>query len=292
MEPRAVIRRGDISLDGLFVEIDREVGEPGTVHRLRMRSRDKAVRLAIEARVARVTRSDDLLHGSQVTGVGFELLAYDAETRAALDHFLAHVAKKRLTDLADAASEELEVAGLSVETSWALRKGERVGIEVPSPSGGCVRYEGQAVRSRRGKSGRWRTRVSLTGEASDSDEPRHVGGIREALTEVPTAHLSGDLSRFRMPTLLTLADLERTTGELRIHRGPQQAIVYLHQGRVVDVEGLGLPREQQLAALCGWTQGAFELFLRDVDRPDLFGLPTTALLIDLARAHDEAQRVA
>ena len=288
-----MIRRGDLSLTGLFVELERDVGEPGTVHQLRMRSRDKVVRLDIEGRVARVTRSDDLLHSTLITGVGFKLLAYNAESRSALDRFVSHVAKCRIEELRDDESGEYEIAGLSVETGWPLRKGERVGIEVPSPTGGSVRYEGQAVRSRRGKAGRFRTRVTLTGEAPAPTAQRAVGGIREALTDVPKPHLSGDLARFSMPTLLTLADLERTTGELRLTHGVERAIVYLCEGRVVDVEGIGdMSGAQQIGLLCGWTQGHFELFLRQVDRPDLFGIPTTALLIDLARAHDEAQRVA
>ena len=297
VERRAVLRHGDISMTGLFVELDHEVGEPGTVHTLKMRSRDKAVCVRTRARVARVTRSDDLLEGARVTGVGFELLAYTAEERAALDHFLAHVGVRPEAPAAgDGAARgvEMGVHKMTIQTDWQLRKGERIGIELPSEVGGSVRLEGRAVRSRRSKSGDFRTTVEVLGEAEIPASERAVQGIRELLVpRAPAPHLAGDLSRFRAPTLLTLAELERATGELRMMHAGSTVTVYLAEGRVLDAEGLlGETVKEQLATACRWERGRFELRLCEVRRADRVGMGATALLLELARLEDEAARAA
>jgi hypothetical protein len=147
------------------------------------------------------------------------------------------------------------------------------------------------VRSRRGKTGSFRTRIEVM-----NDQPRpavEFGGIRDALITRAAAHLSGDLKHFGLPTLLALAEVEQLTGVLSLVGAERTEAVYLRRGRVVSVTGKA-PDEptKRLAALCRWKTGSFSLVLRRVDRADEIGKPTTAFLIDLAREDDEAKRVA
>ncbi|MEZ4336554.1 MAG: PilZ domain-containing protein [Sandaracinaceae bacterium] len=284
LDSRAVRRTGDISQSGLFVDLDRCVGEPGTIRRLRVRTRDGAVRFEIDARIARVTSSDDLLRGFVITGVGFELIIADGERRAAVDRFCAHVAKETI-ELARGAQR---LGAATVETDWPLRKGERVAIEVPSEQGHAVRCEGVAVRSRRSKSGSYRTRVEWS-EAEPAPTDRSVGGIRDAMKDrVP--QLTGDLGAFTPPTLLAFASMEQMSGELVV----EDVTVWLSRGDVVDVTATdrACPPLDLLAEVCRRDRGRFALYAGRVERPNRVGTSTTALLIDLARQHDELQRVA
>jgi len=285
IDRRAVIRRGDISLSGLFVGLDRDVGKPGTVHVLRLRTRDKARRVEVQARLARVTSSDDLLCGVVVTGAGFEVLAYEAEAREAYADFVAHVAGSQLST--ENPAEVIDA--VSVRTDWPLRKGERLSIEVPSRNGGALRYAGYAVRSRKAKDGTYRTRVEWDAARAVEAE-QEVGGIREALDQGPP-HLAGELARFGLPSLLGLLALERASGRLRLDGPFGSATVFLRDGAVVDVSGDDDPIER-LATLCRWDAGRFAMHLGRIRCADRVRTSTTALLLELARQEDELARVA
>ena len=105
-------------------------------------------------------------------------------------------------------------------------------------------------------------------------------------------HLSGLLSRISMPTLLSLFEMEQLTGKLVVRDRGESTDVYLKQGRLVDVEPLGTsatPRER-LASLLASSDGSFEFYVQQVDRPDRIATGTTALLLDLTRGLDEAKR--
>ncbi len=309
LETRAVMRRGDLSLLGVYVETSTDCGDPGTLHSLRLRTRDRAIRIEVPARVARVVRSDDLLEGSMVSGVAFEFLSYDPGVKEAVEAFVLHVARKTV-EAAKAPEHPTRGLSLSLETGWQLRKGERVRVEVPSSNGGRLRLEGRAVRSRRSAKGSYRTRVDLVDPtAATTAEQGMAGpmGIRDALNtgssppvpagEETVSDFRGDLSKLRATALLTLASLEQLTGVLSIAQADATVRVFLRAGRVVDVEGEGLPKPEQdldqlLGDVCLWDWGTFELELVPVDRVDQIRRSTTSLLIDLARLHDEAQRVA
>lgn len=292
LEPRARMRQGDFSESGLFVRIGLDVGEPGAVHALRMRTRDKAIRLDVPGRVVRVERADDLLTGSVVTGVAFEFLAYEPGKATEIASLVEHVAKD-----AQVLSEGRAEGG-SVDTAWQLRKGEQVHIEVPSPTGGKLRFEGRAVRSRKTSTGSFRTRFELREASASEPPPAEVKGIRASLrapappveptTEDP-AHFTGELSALSIPSLLSLVTLERMSGTLRVRRPLGDAVLYFRGGDVIDAE---LPHDRRppralLREILHWSAGRFELRLGSVERVDRLETSTTALLLQLARQHDE-----
>ena len=51
-------------------------------------------------------------------------------------------------------------------------------------------------------------------------------------------HLSGELSRIRLPTLCTMFEMEKLTGRLTVQRGATETRAYFNGGRIVDVEPL------------------------------------------------------
>lgn len=321
-ENRAVLRHGDLSLTGLFIDASLVV-DPGAVHALRIRTRDKELKLEVPGRVVRVLKSDDLLEGTVVSGIAFEFLFYEVGKRAEVEALLLHVTRSELGagevetghavtarlskedgSSGDARVDAVSLGGLSIETDWQLRKGETIRVELPTPEGGSVKVEGQAVRSRRSKSGTFRTRIELSQSALPDGVDRSVTGVRDALTEVALAavapkteleptrkeHLSGDLGMLGVPSLLSLAGIEQMTGVLRVDGG--EAEVFLRAGQVVDAtDGTGAAPRAVLAALLRRTRGAFALTLEPVERPDRLGTSTTALLLDLAREEDEGARV-
>jgi len=114
--------------------------------------------------------------------------------------------------------------------------------------------------------------------------------IAEPTPAEQVEHLQGLLSRIQLPSLLSLFELERLSGELKLDRKGERARIFIRDGALVDIE---IPREDRqpreaLAALLGWEDGWFEFRVGSVDREDRVQTPTTALLLQLAREQDEA----
>jgi hypothetical protein len=104
-------------------------------------------------------------------------------------------------------------------------------------------------------------------------------------------HLSGELSRIRLPTLCSLFEMERLTGKLVLYRGSAEARLYFLGGRIVDVEPLakGETRRARITRLLAADDGTFEFAVEPVARADRLHMTTTELLLDLAREADEAR---
>lgn len=316
-ESRVHVRSGDVSPTGLFVEVEHEIGEPGELKHLRLGTRDGLHIVEVDARIVRVVRSDDLLAGSRIHGVAFEMLLTDDDAREEMAALVAHLRRGELVD-----HEELP-AGLCVrlETPWKLRAGERISVEVPTEEGKRVRVDARAVDSRARKNGHYATRFSLE-RGEDEVGDRDVSGIRLALAQ-RAPELSGELGALSLPTLLVLLSMEQLSGVLRLcadeavrhyareapdesrgfgddarHASRESASirVFLRQGHVVDVEGptdtegRNVSPRALLARAVEWTSGSFSFGRRDVSREDRLRTSTTALLIDLAREHDENRR--
>lgn len=302
------MRRGDVSLTGAYIEMDVAVGEPGAIHQLRLRTRDGVHEVQVPARVIRVIRTDDLFGGSSVTGVAFEFLVHAADVKTAVHALVRHAAG--VGDEDPSWDEAGGVTSFSVETRWQLRAGERVRVEVPSAHGASAIIEGRVVRSRAHKSGTFRNQVQIEGEAPLDIADRSVSGLRDAIAAVADEqrrvatrreHLSGDLSRIQVPSLLSLVALEQMTGVIGVHSAERSARIYVRAGQIVDVVELESESDKEcegrgaraiLGALCHTREGRFEVFLEEVTRPDRLHVSTTALLLDLARTHDEDRRVA
>jgi hypothetical protein len=135
---------------------------------------------------------------------------------------------------------------------------------------------------------------STTGE---SDATRVLDDLLAALILPPEegpkrsrrTHLSGELSRIRLPTLCGLFEMERMTGRLMLTTRGAESQVYFSDGRIVDVEPIakGETKRGRIGKLLAAEEGTFEFSVEKVDRPDRLGVGTTALLLDLAREADE-----
>jgi hypothetical protein len=103
-------------------------------------------------------------------------------------------------------------------------------------------------------------------------------------------HLSGELSRIRLPTLCSLFEMEKLTGKLVV-QGAVETRVFFQGGRIVDIEPLarGESRRARIARLLAADSGTFDFVVEKVARSDKLNMTTTMLLVDLAREADEAQ---
>jgi Domain of unknown function (DUF4388) len=135
--------------------------------------------------------------------------------------------------------------------------------------------------------------------SSDDEVSRALDDLFSALIHPPSAdparptrgHLSGLLSSIPLPTLCALFDMERLSGKLTLQRKEERFVVYVCDGRLVDVEGMpaGVTPRAQIGRLLAWVEGSFELDVHPVKRVDRIGVGTTELLMDLAREADEAR---
>jgi hypothetical protein len=102
-------------------------------------------------------------------------------------------------------------------------------------------------------------------------------------------HLSGELSRIRLPTLCSLFEMEKLTGRLVVHSGGGDSRVFFAGGRIVDVEPLapGESPRTRVGLLLSVDRGTFDFVVEEVQRPDRLKMTTTALLLDIARESDE-----
>jgi hypothetical protein len=142
--------------------------------------------------------------------------------------------------------------------------------------------------------------VELPSAAGESDATRVLDDLLAALILPPEegpkrprrTHLSGELSRIRLPTLCSLFEMERMTGRLVLTILGAESQMYFHDGRIFDVEPVakGETRRGRIGKLLAAEEGTFEFSVEKVERPDRLGIGTTALLLDFARESDERSR--
>ncbi len=294
LERRPAMRRGDLSVTGVRIErLGVDVGEVGSIHMLRIATRDREHAVTVPARVVRVFRAPDEQQDAGVGDVAFDLQPADATQREAVAMLFVHVARSQIrydTDGVRPASEppgvrrQGGIRSVTVETEWQLRKGEAIKIEVPTREGGTVRLSGQALRSRPTTKGTFRTVFEVHKERNT-----FVGPSPE-----PARHFLGSLSRVRAPSLLSLAAMERMSAVLVAQRDDRVVTIYIRDGQIVDADetGSNASRRKLIGEVCQWEEGEFEMRVQPVDRPDGIGVPTSVLLLQLARFYDEQRRVA
>jgi hypothetical protein len=136
----------------------------------------------------------------------------------------------------------------------------------------------------------------------DEDTTRVLDDLLAALILPPVddaprnrrGFLSGKLEQVRLPTLLSLIEMERMTGRLVLRRGPsklEEACVFVSDGVVLDVEPLAprQSRREKIASLVAWDDGTFELQGEPIVRENRVNIRTAALLLDIAREEDETR---
>jgi hypothetical protein len=223
---------------------------------------------------------------------------------------------------------KLSVRSMVLETSWAVIPGESLRVDIAAPGmTRRIRLEGKAVRVLPGKttspstytievevheetdrplrhdSSMGMMKVAPPASAApapdgDTDETlRQLDDLLSSLIVPPSDdsrrkrahHLAGQLSSVHLPTLLSLFDMERMTGELTVRHDIEEVRIYVDAGILVDIEPLhaGETARARLRAVLGWHAGSFEFDMLPVERENRIGMSTTALLLDLARQHDE-----
>ena len=105
----------------------------------------------------------------------------------------------------------------------------------------------------------------------------------------------GSLEQIGLPSLMTLMEIERKTGQLVILLEDlgDKARVYFLDGRVIraKLDRRDVPRNASLIyELFGRTKGKFDFRPCGVDAKDEISLPTAMLLLEGARLMDEANR--
>ena len=141
------------------------------------------------------------------------------------------------------------------------------------------------------------TQPGVPSPASDDDVTHVLDELLSALILPPEddsarrrhTHLSGELSRIRLPTLFSLFEMEKLNGKLVVQSNGAEARVFFAGGRIVDVEPLaqGESARARIAGLLAVDEGTFDFVVEKVQRPDRLRTTTTALFLDIAREADE-----
>jgi hypothetical protein len=360
VDPAPVLRKGDISATGIYFETERDVGEVGTVQSLALASLDRSRSVRVMAHVVRTVKLADVA-GRHLSGAAFEFMPESDEAAAHVHEFVRRVLSvrksgdppsiaprlgARVTDVApdfgderDASVQSVSVRSMVLETSWAIRPGEHLRVDIVAPGmTRRLRLDGMAVRvePRPGSPTRYDIEVAVQQELkrpiridstmamdairidpaslrpaeevtqpgvarplpeSEDDVTHVLDDLLSALILPPEdpsvrprrTHLSGELSRIRLPTLCSLFEMERLTGKLLVSTRGAESHLFFDGGRIVDVEPLtpDESRRSHIGRLLAATEGTFEFLVEPVQRSDQINISTTALLLDLLREADE-----
>lgn len=107
--------------------------------------------------------------------------------------------------------------------------------------------------------------------------------------------LKGDLAQVSLSSLLSLMDMERRTGQVRLHRQGEEALMYVRNGMVVQIDLP--PREhhreglERIFYLLDWANGEFVLNASDVEIAGDLSYSTSYTLLEYAKAVDEEEEI-
>lgn len=108
--------------------------------------------------------------------------------------------------------------------------------------------------------------------------------------------LRGDLAQVSLSSLLSLMEMERRTGQVRLQRGGEEALMYVRNGTIAQID---LPAHEQhreglerIFYLLDWHDGEFVLSASNVDIPGDLNYSTSYTLLEYAKAVDEETRAA
>jgi hypothetical protein len=268
-----VLRRGNVSMTGVYVEIAATVGELASVQTLSISPYDRSLETTLLVRVARIVGVQDLWKGPSVAGVGLEFLPESPKKREQIAEVVHRViaanaftaqglridarldtqVEQDLLVAPTAVVRDLSITGMVLMTAWPVAVGESICCQIEAPeSQHRVTVQGE-VTSVAPDHDRFRVEVRFRGEsqpnapeATPSAEGTTISGAVGALLEEVLfpetdeqpprmiTHLRGSLTRSHLAGLLGFLELERMSGILKIRKSGSAAEVYLRQGQVID----------------------------------------------------------
>ena len=320
---------GDISISGVYFDIDVSPGPVGSILKLWLATEDRESTLEVMGHLVRVTRCDDLYKGETVTGLAFGFLPRSATQRNDLEQFIravytrhedlqvnlgmAAMAGSPGAPLREAMVHILTLDGVALETDWAALAGQAMHVEVTSPTSHTViGMDGQVVTCRRSVNQdgppRFSIQVQFAGsEALLGDEEAVEASLDQAMGQmleeaaIPSdderlatapRHMRGMLGQVGLASLLSFLEMERRSCHLMVG-GPRSPVtLVVLDGNVIDVRSdNGDEPRDMLDELLDREQGDFEVVFQPVEGEDRLGVSTTTLLLDAARRRDEAGRL-
>lgn len=321
------LRQGNISISGIFFDIDKPLGKTGDVHALNIATVDRSDSLCVMARLVRMISIDDIWSEKVITGAAWEFLFENDQQRRSIEQFVQRVAmlqKMEDGDLELSYHYNAQVAqddskthsalvtsvwlnGMLIETDWPVNEGEKLNVEIEAPaSKKKMRLIGHARTTRElnhGEIGRYQVEVRFVSPETSSTytgTDTIADAVDQLLAETAVwsagikirshEHLKGNLAQIRLPSLLAFIELERMSGLVRMKQDSQCAKLFVSDGRVIDAvagEDWSVNPLELLSSLMRWNQGVFEFRLQQIEREDRIEMSTSALLIELARREDE-----
>ena len=318
----------NISASGMLLKTPRDAGAPGAVRMLHLVTADLAASIEIMAQVVRVVEAKDENGARVLEATGFDFLPHQPEEletfmRQVLDG-AATVPTRTPTKTAPRAridppveaprtdrATDLSVLGMLIDTNCAVESDAKVTVTIELPSSQeSVQFSGRVLGSRNLEDGGDEDLYSVEVGFDDFGELRNApessraaenasgaserdGNITAAAARGRAAGiLSGNLSEIALPSLLGFFDLERASGILQLGQDGQEAVLFVKDGSILDVE-MQPPAdsaENALATLLEWPDGAFVFTFQSVERDNVIGKSTTALLMDCAQQSDEKSR--
>lgn len=314
VDPEIRVRRGDVSLTGVFFELDPplEIGALGSVQALHIKPLDGFDHVEVMARIVRI-RGEQRLYGAPLlSGVAFEFLPENDERIAMLEGMIrrcvdAHAKQSQDVQVElhrpmenateQATIETLGLQQMTLRSRMAIPIGHSVSAQVTAPrSRKRVEITGAVTQVHRRGDDEFEVQVELAG---DIDEAVLVELIDELIVPNGSApprpnrheHLQGSLERVKITSLINLFAMDRVSGVLTVHGdGWQGGKLYFRDGSIVDAVGPGGDPVEIVHTMSNLETGEFTFEQSSVMREDRLNMGTTALMLELARLDDEASQ--
>ncbi len=304
------LRTCDLSIAGLAFTMEKSIGAIGSVQTLRLRAPDAKTPGGAEPVeiMARLLRCNPDEANAEAHEVAFEFLPESPPKREALRYLLTELVTSvdpsslQTSDLPSAAVFQLAIHELKVTTSWPVPEGEVVQVVFKSPgTNSKIPFEGKVIRSQTLGPDRHEHEVQVqhvgaraSAAPASLEISESVDLIFQSLLDNKTSsgHLVGTLSRIQLPSLLSLLNMEQSSGALHLKHSDHHILLHLKQGDIIDATDMQNTESEQppralLALTLAWEEGTFNFVEGPVDREDRLGSSTMALLLDLARESDE-----
>jgi hypothetical protein len=154
VDREALLRRGNISMTGVYFVTDAEIGDVGTMTWLTLSSIDRARTVLVMAYIVRAVRLSDI-DGRELTGVAFEFIPENNAAAVVVQDFVRYVLSlrrvgpaahgtaleakaegappsSRNTLAADPTSDP-SVQSITLQTSWSVPPGETIFVDLFAP---------------------------------------------------------------------------------------------------------------------------------------------------------------